>query len=175
MRRGLPRSLVALAALVLLGGSLGSLAVAPAVSEASAESDSAAVRAAVDAGNAAFITAWQTGDANLFASLFAQDGALLRPGGGLTVGRENIHSRMRDVFGRARMTYGSITTADLFVIGDTAYETGAWNFTIGPIGSTTAEPDSGHYVEIWKRDRTGHWNMWRDIGVPRMPSSEPPE
>src|SRR5438094_3721151 len=106
MRRGLPRSLAALTALALFGGALGSLASGPPVSAASAASDSAAVRAAVDAGNAAFITAWQTGDADLFASLFAQDGALLRPGGGLTVGRDNIHSRMRDVFSRVRMTYG---------------------------------------------------------------------
>ena len=163
-------ALVLLGALALLGDSLRG---APSAFAASTASDSAAVRAAVDAGNAAFITAWQTGDADLFASLFAQDGALLRPGGGLTVGRENIHSRMRDVFGRARMTYGSITTADLFVIGDTAYETGAWNFTIGPIGSTTAEPDSGQYVEIWKRDRSGAWMMWRDIGIPKGSGAAP--
>ena len=133
--------------------------------------DSAAVRAAIDAGNAGFIQAWQTGDADLFASLFATDGALLRPGGGLTVGRDKIRARMRDVFANVRMTEGTITTQDVFLIGDTAYETGFWNFTIGPIGSTTSEPDSGHYVEIWKRDRTGPWKMWRDIGVPRMPSS----
>ena len=129
--------------------------------------DSVAVRAAIDAGNAAFIRAWQIGDADLFASLFADDGALLRPGGGLTVGRENIRSRMRDVFKRVRMTEGTITTADVFLIDDTAYETGAWNFTIGPIGSTTSEPDSGSYVEIWKRDDAGAWKMWRDIGVPK--------
>ena len=137
--------------------------------------DSAEVRAAIDEGNAGFVRAWQTGDADLFASLFATDGALLRPGGGLTVGRDRIRSRMRDVFASVRMTEGTITTADVFLIGDTAYETGFWNFTIGPIGSTTSEPDSGHYVEIWKRDRTGEWKMWRDIGVPRMPSSELPE
>ena len=140
---------------------------------AAAPADSALVRAAIDDGNAAFIRAWQTGDADLFASLFAADGALLRPGGGLTVGKEKIRARMRDVFGSVRMTEGTITTADVFLIGDTAYETGFWNFTIGPIGSTTSEPDSGHYVEIWKRDRAGAWKMWRDIGVPRMPSSEP--
>ena len=132
-----------------------------------APDDSATVRAAIDAGNAAFLRAWQTGDADLFASLFAADGALLRPGGGLTVGRENVRARMKDVFGRVRMTYGTITTVDVFVIGTTAYETGSWVFTIGPIGSTTAEPDSGHYVEIWTRDKAGDWKMWRDIGVSR--------
>jgi uncharacterized protein (TIGR02246 family) len=142
--------------------------------------DSASVRAAIDEGNADFILAWQTGDADLFASLFAEDGAMLRPGGGLTVGRGNIRDRMRDLFSRVRMTYGTLTTADVFLIGDTAYETGTWNFTIGPIGSTTSEPDSGQYVEIWKRNRSGAWRMWRDIGVPKglapgAPRHAPPQ
>ena len=140
---------------------------APSVARAAAATDSAAVRTAIDAGNAAFLRAWQTGDADLFASLFAPDGALLRPGGGLTVGRENIRARMKDVFSRVRMTYGTITTVDVFVIGNTAYETGIWNFTIGPLGSTTAEPDSGNYVEVWTKSKAGAWKMWRDIGVPK--------
>jgi len=149
---------------------------APSVARAAASSDSAAVRTAIDAGNAAFLRAWQTGDADLFASLFATDGALLRPGGGLTVGRENVRARMKDVFSRVRMTYGTITTVDVFVIGNLAYETGLWNFTIGPLGSTTAEPDSGSYVEVWTRDKAGGWKMWRDIGVPKgaSPSVAPP-
>jgi uncharacterized protein (TIGR02246 family) len=139
----------------------------------SSPADSAAVRAAIGAGNADFILAWQTGDADLFASLFSEDGAMLRPGGGLTVGRGNIRDRMRDLFSRVRMTHGTLTTADVFLIGDTAYETGTWNFTVGPIGSTTSEPDSGQYVEIWKRDRSGAWKMWRDIGVPKGFSTAP--
>jgi len=143
------------------------LAVMPVTAGASASSDSAAVRTAIDLGNASFLRAWQTGDADLFASLFATDGALLRPGGGLTVGRANIRARMKDVFSRVRMTFGTITTVDVFVIGDTAYETGVWNFTIGPLGSTTAEPDSGNYVEVWTKDKAGAWKMWRDIGVPK--------
>ncbi|HYQ96316.1 MAG TPA: SgcJ/EcaC family oxidoreductase [Candidatus Eisenbacteria bacterium] len=160
----------ALLAFVLAGASLGARvasAQAPRAASQQGPPDSARVRSSIDAGNAAFVLAWQSGDADLFASLFADDGALLRPGGGLTIGRESIRSRMRDVFSQVRMTNGTITTADVFLIGDTAYETGAWNFTIGPIGSTTSEPDSGHYVEIWKRDRSGAWKMWRDIGVPK--------
>lgn len=160
----------------VLGATLGvliSMSASVAVAS-SAPDDSATVRAAIDAGNDAFLRAWQTGDADLFASLFASDGALLRPGGGLTVGRDNIRARMKDVFGRVRMTFGTITTADVFVIGSTAYETGAWNFTIGPIGSTTAEPDSGHYVEIWTRDKAGAWKMWRDIGIPKAPPAPAP-
>src|SRR5437879_1157523 len=91
-------------ALLLLGAML-----LPPSARASA-SDSAAARAAIDAGNAAFIRAWELGDSDLFASLFAEDGALLRAGGALTVGREGIRSRMREVFARVRMTMGTIKT-----------------------------------------------------------------
>lgn len=132
--------------------------------------DSASVRAAIDRGNARFIQAWQTGDADLFASLFADDGALLRPGGPATVGRESIRARMKDVFRRVRMTQGTIVTSDVFLLGDTAYETGRWSFAIGPIGIPNPEPNSGRYVEVWKRDPRRGWRMWRDIGVPREPA-----
>jgi len=131
-----------------------------------AAADSTEVRRAVDAGNAAFLRAWKAGDAVLFSMLFAEDGALLQPGGRLIRGRDRILERMKDVFARVRMTEGTITTVDVFVLGDTAFETGKWRFTIGPIGQP-AEPDSGHYVEVWKRDGTRGWHMWRDIGVPR--------
>jgi uncharacterized protein (TIGR02246 family) len=165
------RSGVVLLAAVLTCGWTGGSARAenPAVALRQAPPDTASVRDSIEAENANFIEAWQMGDAERFASLFAEDGAMLRPGGGLTVGRANIRARMREVFSRVRMTFGTITTIDVFVIGDTAYETGSWNFTIGPIGSTTAEPDSGHYVEIWKLDRAGTWKIWRDIGVPKGP------
>ena len=131
-----------------------------------APADSVEVRRQVDAGNAAFVKAWLTGDAGLFASCFAEDGATLQPGGRLVHGREKIHERMKGVYSRVRMTEGTITTVDLFILGDTAYETGKWKFAIGPIGAL-AEPDSGHFVEVWKRTAKGEWKMWRDIGVPR--------
>ncbi len=159
-------------ALVLVGAP--ALAQTPRAALQPAPPDTAKVRAAIAAGNASFIQAWQTGDADLYASLFAEDGAMLRPGGGLTIGRESIRARMREVFSGVRMTFGTITTIDVFLIGDTVYETGSWNFTIGPIGSTTAEPDSGSYVEIWKLDKSGAWKMWRDIGVPKGAVPPPP-
>lgn len=127
--------------------------------------DSIAVRRQVDEGNATFVRAWQAGDAALFASCFAEDGATLHPGGRLTVGKDRIMERMKGVFSKVRMTEGTITTVDLFVLGDIAYETGKWRFAIGPVGQSAA-PDSGYYVEVWKRVGKDTWRMWRDIGVP---------
>ncbi len=144
-------------------------ATATSTAATAAAADSQATRASIDAGNAGFVEAWRTGDAALFASLFAEDGALLQPGARLAQGREKIRARMGDLFKRLRMTEGTITTIDVFILGDTAYETGTWKFAIGPIGER-AEADSGRYVEVWKRDEARAWKMWRDIGVPREPS-----
>ncbi|HEY7727881.1 MAG TPA: nuclear transport factor 2 family protein [Candidatus Eisenbacteria bacterium] len=138
---------------------------AEARSEPAAEADSVRVRGFVDAGNADFIRAWMTGDADLFAGCFARDGALLHPGRPAVVGRDGIRERMNGVFAKYRMRAGEITTVDLFILGDTAYETGKWKFAIGPIGQPAA-PDSGRYVEVWKREGDA-WRMWRDIGVPK--------
>lgn len=154
----------------MMRGRLGAIgafvALLVAANAGASSADSIDVRKLVDAGNAAFVKAWQTGDADLFASCFAEDGATLHPGGRSTVGRAEILERMKSVFSRVRMTEGTITTVDLFVLGDTAYETGKWRFAIGPVGQSAA-PDSGYYVEVWKRVGKGEWRMWRDIGVPR--------
>jgi uncharacterized protein (TIGR02246 family) len=129
-----------------------------------AATDSMEVRRFVDDGNSDFIRAWMTGDADLFAGCFAADGALLHPGRPAVVGRDRIRERMKAVFSKYRMAAGAISTIDLYVLGDTAYETGKWKFDIGPIGGS-AEPDSGRYIEVWKREGKA-WKMWRDISVP---------
>ncbi len=141
-------------------------AKAAAAAAAETPADSAAVRSDIDAGNAQFVKAWKTGDAELFAGCFAEDGALLHQGRPAVVGRDRIRERMAKVFARYRMSDGEITTVDLFIFGDTAYETGRWKFAIGEIGGKAAEPDSGRFVEVWKHTGEG-WRMWRDIGVPR--------
>jgi uncharacterized protein (TIGR02246 family) len=129
-----------------------------------AMADSIQARASIDQGNANFVRAWMTGDADLFASCFAEDGALLHPGRPALVGRDRIRNSMKAVFSKYRMTVGAITTVDVYLLGDTAYETGKWKFAIGPVGQP-AEPDSGRYIEVWKRVGDG-WKMWRDISVP---------
>ncbi len=130
---------------------------------ASAE-DSAAARRAIDAGNDGYIAAWKARDAAAFAALFAPDGALLQTSGRMIRGREAIRERMAAVMQKVGMVEGTIMTRDVFLFGDTAYETGKWRFTmVGEDGK--AEPDSGHYVEVWRRQPGGEWKMWRDIGV----------
>jgi uncharacterized protein (TIGR02246 family) len=129
--------------------------------------DSVSARRDVDAGNAQFVKAWMCADAGLFAACFAEDGAMLPPGGRVILGRDTIRVRMASVFARYRMITGTITTLDLHVVGDRAYETGRWVFTLAGIGrEPEAQPDTGYFVEIWKKEGPT-WRMWSNIGVPR--------
>jgi uncharacterized protein (TIGR02246 family) len=130
------------------------------------EPESARVRADIDSGNAQFLQAWRTGSADLFANTFAEDGAQLLQGGRHVLGRDSIAAHMNRVFSKIRMRRGSITTLDLNIVGDRAYERGKYVFETVPVKGGKAEIDSGHFVEIWKYEQ-GQWKMWRDIGVPR--------
>ena len=126
--------------------------------------DSTEARRQIEAGNAKLIEAWKTGDAQLFTSLYAFDAALLEPGRPPVSGREAILQRMEGIFAKDRMYEGSITTVDVYVLGDLAYATGRWKFAIGPIGKK-AKTRSGRFVDIWKREGAGRWMKWRDVGL----------
>lgn len=127
--------------------------------------DSTEARRQIEAGNARILEAWKTGDARLFASVYALDAALLEPGKPPVSGREAIHEGMEGVFRKDRMAEGSIRIHDVFVLGDHAYATGTWRFEIGPIGKR-AKGRSGPFVDIWIQEGAARWMKWRDVGVP---------
>jgi uncharacterized protein (TIGR02246 family) len=127
--------------------------------------DSTEARRQIEAGNAKLLEAWKTGNAQLFASLYALDAALLEPGKPPVTGRDAILQRMEGIFARDRMAEGSIAIEDVFVLGEHAYATGTWKFAIGPIGNR-AKSRSGRFVDIWVREGVGRWMKWRDVGVP---------
>jgi len=127
--------------------------------------DSTEARRQIDAGNARCIEAWKTGDAPLYASMYALDAAVLEPGRPPVSGREAILERMKAIFSRDRMAQGTISTRDVFVLGDHAYATGTWKYSIGPIGKK-AKTRTGRFVDIWVREGVGRWMKWRDVAVP---------
>jgi|PersoiStandDraft_1058852.scaffolds.fasta_scaffold13305_2 ketosteroid isomerase-like protein len=74
-----------------------------------------------------------------------------------------MDSRWKTVFGAA--VEKEITTKAAFAMGDLAYETGSYTFTIVAEGKE-ARAVKGRYVEVWKKQTDGSWKMYRDIGLP---------
>lgn len=123
-------------------------------------------RKAIDKGNAQWIEAWDKADASLIASLFANDGVLLGRNGKFFKGPEQIFERQKTVMEKAgKGVKCTVTTVDLWLDGDTAYETGTYSYQYQENGKPVNE--EGRYVTIWKRQSDGSWKIASDMGVPK--------
>jgi uncharacterized protein (TIGR02246 family) len=123
------------------------------------------VRRAIDAGNAVWIAAWAKGDAELLPGTFTTDGKELVAGGKVYKGRKQILALMRDSMkkrgGRAKLT---VMTTDVWLDGNTAYETGTavYEFTVNGQPQTLER----RYFTIWKRQsKNGAWKIYTNTGI----------
>ena len=129
--------------------------------------EAAKVRQAIDAGNAVWVAAWAKGDAAQILDTFTPDGKELVTGGKVYKGRREILVLMRELMqkrgGRANLT---VTTTDVWLDGDTAYETGIarYEFTSGGQPQTLER----RYFTIWKRaSKGGAWKIHANTGIAR--------
>ena len=126
----------------------------------------AKAREAIDRGNAQWIDAWDKADASLIASLFAPDGIMLGRSGKSFKGRSEVLEHMKPVLeGAGKGVKTTVTTVDLWLDGEIAYETGKYSYTFQEKGQPTT--DAGRYVTIWKRQPDGSWKIIMDMGVPK--------
>lgn len=123
------------------------------------------LRRAIDAGNAVWTAAWASGDAAMLPETFTTDGKELIAGGKVYKGRGQILPLMRDSMkkrgGRAKLT---VTTTDVWLDGDTAYETGTaiYEFTADGQPQTVER----RYFTVWKRQsKRGAWKIHTNTGV----------
>ncbi|HVG34843.1 MAG TPA: nuclear transport factor 2 family protein [Pyrinomonadaceae bacterium] len=138
----------------------------PAAAAAPATDALAEVRRAIDKGNAQWIEGWAKKDPAMIAALFTEDGSLLSRGGRIIKGPAQIMERqraaMQSVSGDVKVT---VTTVDLWLEGETAYETGKYSYKYQEKGQPVTE--EGRYVTIWKRQKDGSWKLFMDMGVPQ--------
>jgi len=130
-------------------------------------SETTKVRRAIDAGNAVWVAAWAKGDAAMLPGTFTSDGKELVAGGKVYKGRKQILALMRDSMqkrgGKAKLT---VTTTDVWLDGNTAYETGTavYEFTVGDQPQTLER----RYFTVWKRkSKRGAWKIYSNTGIPK--------
>jgi uncharacterized protein (TIGR02246 family) len=124
------------------------------------------VRKAIDKGNAQWVEAWDRADASLIASLFADDGVLLGRKGKFFKRPRQIFDRQKNVMESASKDVKStVTTVDLWLDGDTAYETRTYSYKFQENGKPVNE--EGRYVTIGNRESDGSWKIASDKGLPK--------
>jgi uncharacterized protein (TIGR02246 family) len=132
------------------------------------DSEMTQVRRAIDTGNAVWVAAWAKGDATMLPDTFTADGKELVAGGKVYKGRTQILALMRDTMqkrgGKAKLT---VTTTDVWLDGNTAYETGTavYEFTVNGQPQTLER----RYFTIWKRQsKRGAWKINSNTGIAKQ-------
>jgi uncharacterized protein (TIGR02246 family) len=138
---------------------------APLAAQTAPTPDVAAARRGIQAGNAAYIAASKRADAKALAQVYDPEGARLNEGGAVARGRSAIADDVGKFVGRVGPVRVTLETKDLWLVGDSAYETGMWSYTFQPKGHAE-QRIGGHYVTVWKRQPDGGWKIWADLGVP---------
>lgn len=126
----------------------------------------AEVRRAIDKGNGQWVEGWEKGDPAMVAALFAKDGVWLVGNGKVVKGRQQIEEGlkawMQSVGPGVKV---SVTTVDVWLNGETAFETGKYLYKYQSKGKPAT--DEGRYVAMWKKQKDGSWKLAMDMGVPQ--------
>jgi uncharacterized protein (TIGR02246 family) len=138
------------------------------VATQASDSEMTKVRRAIDAGNAVWVAAWAKGEAAMLPGTFTPDGKELVAGGKVYKGHKQILALMRDSMqkrgGKAKLT---VTTTDVWLDGNTAYETGTavYEFTVDGQPQTLER----RYFTVWKRlSKRGAWKIHSNTGVAKQ-------
>jgi hypothetical protein len=122
----------------------------------------AEVRRIIEKGNAQWVEAWAKGDPR--ASRLPKMGSTGRQSK-LVKGRQAIFERQKAAMAGADLGVKvTVTTVDVWLDGDVAYETGKYKYEYTEKGKPAIE--EGRYVTMWKRQKDGGWKLAMDMGVP---------
>ena len=122
--------------------------------------DKAFAAISVEKGTAAAFLAYITDDARLFGV-----------GGEPVIGRKAAEDKYKtqetkNKKGAARSTLNwEPTEAFASTDGTLGWTNGHWTYTSAPDAKGESTSSTGHYVTIWRRDKSGAWKVEADIGT----------
>jgi ketosteroid isomerase-like protein len=102
---------------------------------------------------------------------YADDARVLPPNRATVTGREAIAALLRS-FGPFREV--RFTILALEGRNDLAYVHGAYQITVTPPGAAEPVGDKGKYVEVWKKQRDGSWQVILDVYNSDLPAPASP-
>ena len=150
----------------------GTIACAGSTPAALSAADVDAIRAA----SAAYTQAAVAKDWRAWAGFFADDGMFLPPNTPLRTGRSEIEAWGRSFPPMRDLT---IEPQEIEGRGDLAYARGRYSLVL-TIPNQPEQPDTGKYLEIWRKQADGSWKLFRDtfnsdvpLAAPAPPAGQP--
>jgi ketosteroid isomerase-like protein len=125
------------------------------------------LRSAVEAGNARYAKAIETGDGEALAAVFADDGGIIDPDFGNTIGASALR-QLAGILTRdgAQVSFVIETHRAKPESETVGWASGSWRLSVtqvaGPEVGQQAE-SAGTFVELWRRDPDGPWRLYRDV------------
>lgn len=127
--------------------------------------DKAFAAMSVEKGQAAAFLAYITDDVRLFGA-----------GGEPAIGRKKAEAKYASDEYKNRGAKGTLDWKpfEAFASDDSTlgWTNGHWTFTSAPDDKGVRKTSTGHYVSIWRRDKSGAWKVEADIGTVDEPKPE---
>ncbi len=130
------------------------------------------VRQAIDGSHRTYAAAMKRGDLAGLASHFTEDAFLLPQNSEMQRGRAAIQKWFASWLPTIKVETLEVTSLEVTVVGDTAYEVGVHRMKLVPEGSPPITND-GKYLMVWKQGADGTWRIDRDIYNSNTPPPPP--
>ena len=114
--------------------------------------------AAIRAGSQQWAAAWNAGDAEALAALYAEDAVVMAPGSEPAEGRAAIKKYFSSGLEAAEGTQNEIKTLEVMAAGDWAVEVGSFVAN----AADGSHLDHGRYIALWKKVDS-KWLLYRDM------------
>jgi uncharacterized protein (TIGR02246 family) len=123
-------------------------------------------RAAIEASNKKFVSAFAKQDAAGVAAAYSPDANAFPPNAAIIKGRAGIQKMWQDVI-NSGIASVSLTTTEVESAGNLAFESGAYEMK----AKDGKVADRGKYCVVWKKVN-GQWMLHRDIWSTDMPAGK---
>ena len=109
-----------------------------------------------------FIALDNASDAAGLASLYANDAVLMPPNEAAVTGKQAIESWFQNTFDQFTTEF-TVASEELEVVGDWAFDWGAYMTALTPRAGGEPTEDRGKYIVILRKQVDGSWRIVRDI------------
>lgn len=113
-----------------------------------------------------------TGDLDLWISLWTDNGIQMPPDTPARIGKEQIREKMKPLFDQFIIKI-AITCEEVRVTGDLAFSRGTYTISTTPKAGGETTKLSGKYLTIFERQADGSWKIARDCFNYNAPSTSP--